>query len=94
MRFHLLKDTFEINGNECRTTGDGPNIILRCKSDGARAFAVSGVCGGTKPDLRGWAAMDPVDFQGTYKLVPRPCITITAAMSSKIKIITEIEIVA
>ena len=92
--FHLLKDGFTIEKNKCSSTGKGPNIVLSCSRADAKALTVTGVSGGgDRGDLRGWAAMNPADFQGTYVLVPRPCITIAADMTDEVEIVTEITIV-
>ena len=91
--FHLLKEEYEMQEDGARSIGEGPNLILTTQSIGDTPLIVEGICGKTEPDLRGWAEMDPVDYKGSYDLVPRPCITIKSRMSGSIKIVTQIHVV-
>lgn len=92
--FHLLTESYEITQTGARSTGRGPNVSIVARTTGAEPFSVSGACGGSYPDLRGWAAMDNADYKGSNDLVPRPCITITARMERCIEMVTEITILS
>jgi len=90
--FHLLTNGYEMQEAGARSIGKGPNIAVTARSMDGAPLTVAGVCGGTDPDLRGWAAMDPAEYKGSNDLVPRPCITISARMLYSIEIVTEISI--
>lgn len=90
--FHLLKHDYIVQDAEARSIGESPNIAIAARSTGGVPLTISGVRGGTEPDLRGWAAMDRADYKGSNDLVPRPCITVTARMERSLEVVTELRI--
>ncbi len=90
--FHLLKDNYDMQDAGAYTIGESPNVSLTARATGGESLSVSAVHGGSEPDLRGWAAMDPADYKGSNDLVPRLCITLTARMERNIEVLTELRI--
>ena len=92
--FHVLVEPVDSDGPSLVSRGPGPNVGVAAARVGTGELQGETVIGGDAPDLRGWAQRPLKELGGTWHLVPRPCLTLSARFTGEMEVVTAVRVFA